>query len=69
MLFTEVSCIRVEGKKESEEGEMGLMSQGKTLCSFCRKGSDLLRGKSESLSLGEEIEFTVLSAEDSDSFN
>ena len=57
MLFTEEFCVRVEGKKESEEGEIGLMSQGKTVYSFCRKGSDLLIGKSESLSLGEEIEF------------
>ena len=42
------------------------MSQGKALCSFCRKGSDLLTGKSEFLSIGEKVRFTVFSAEDCD---
>ena len=26
VLFTEVSCVRVEGEKERKEGEIGLMS-------------------------------------------
>ena len=66
VLFTEVSCVRVEGEKERKEGEIGLMSEGKALCSFCRKGSDLLNGKSESLSIGEKVRFTVFSADDCD---
>ena len=66
VLFTEVSCVRVEGEKERKEGEIGLMSEGKVLCSFCRKGSDSPTGKSESLSIGEKVRFTVFSAEDCD---
>ena len=66
VLFTEVSCVRVEGEKERKEGEIGLMSEGKVLCSFCRKGSDSLTGKSEFLSIGEKVRFTVFSAEDCD---